>query len=266
MAIDPTAQIHPSAIVADGAQVGANVKIGAYSVVGADVTIGAETELKNHVSIDGYTVIGTGNKIFPFASLGQQPQDLKFAGERTLLQIGDTNTIREYCTMNPGTAGGGGETRVGHGNLFMNHVHIGHDCQIGDRAIFANAATLGGHVVVGDGAVIGGLAAVHQFCRIGTGAMIGGLAGIAADVIPYGNAFGERANLAGLNLIGLKRRGVDKADINALRAAYAALFDGDGTLAERAAAVTEQYGDNPLVAEVLAFVAEGGARHLTTPA
>lgn len=265
MPIDPSAQVHATAIIADGATIAADVRVGPYSVIGDDVTIGEGTEVKSHVSIDGHTVIGARNIIFPFASLGQRPQDLKYKGERTLLEIGDENTIREYVTMNPGTVGGGGVTRVGSGNLFMNHVHVGHDCIVGDGGIFANAATLGGHVTVGDRAVIGGLAAVHQNCRIGAGAMIGGLAGIAADVIPYGTALGERAHLAGLNLVGLKRRGAAKDEINGLRAAYAALFQSEGTLTERADAVAKAHGDNPLVAEVLAFITDGTSRHLTTP-
>lgn len=265
MTIDPSASIHASAIIADGARIGADVSIGAYCVIGPDVSIGPGTELKSHVSIDGHTRIGARNTIFPFASLGQQPQDLKFRGERTLLEIGDGNAIREYVTMNPGTEGGGGVTRVGDECLFMNHVHVGHDCIVGSRVIFANAATLGGHVVVGDGAVLGGLSAVHQRCRIGEGAMIGGLAGVVADVIPFGTVMGERAKLQGLNLLGLKRRGVDKAQISALRAAYAALFAPEGTLRERSDAVTEQYGDHPLVQQILAFIAEDTARRLTTP-
>ncbi len=266
MPVDPSASVHPTAIVEDGARIGAGVSIGAYSVIGAGVSVGAGTEIKTHVSIAGRTEIGADNRIFPFASLGQRPQDLKYRGEETLLSIGDGNTIREYVTMNPGTAGGGGETRVGDGNLFMNHVHIGHDCRVGSNIVFANAATLGGHVQVGDGAIIGGLAAVHQHCRIGHGAMIGGLAGIAADVIPYGNAFGERARLEGLNLVGLKRRGVERGHIHGLRAAYATLFGPEGgPLAERAAAVAAEHGDNPLVAEVLEFITGGSARHLTTP-
>ena len=265
MSIDPSAHIHPSAIIADGAQIGADVSIGAYCVIGPHVAIGAETVLKSHVSIDGHTRIGARNTIYPFASLGQPPQDLKYRGEPTLLEIGDGNTIREYVTMNPGTEGGGGVTRVGDGCLFMNHVHVGHDCIVGNNVIFANAATLGGHVVVGDGAVLGGLSAVHQRCRIGEAAMIGGLAGIVADVIPYGTAMGDRATLQGLNLLGLKRRGVGKAEIGELRAAYAALFTGGGTLSERRAAVAERYGDNPLVQQILAFIAEDTARHLTTP-
>jgi UDP-N-acetylglucosamine acyltransferase len=265
MAIDPSAQVHATAVVDDRAEIGANVVIGPFCVIGHDVTIGEGTELKAHVVVDGHTVIGKRNRIFPFASLGQEPQDLKYKGERTLLEVGDENTIREYVTMNTGTVGGGGVTRVGSGNLFMNYVHIGHDCIVGDGAIFANCATLGGHVTVGDRAVIGGLAAVHQHCRIGVGAMIGGLAGIAADVIPYGTALGERAHLSGLNLVGLKRRGAEKSDINGLRAAYGLLFEGEGTLTERAERVAASHGDNPLVAEVLAFITEGSSRHLTTP-
>lgn len=264
MPVDPSAIVHRTAIVEEGAEVGADVTIGAYSFVGPDVTIGAGTVLKNHVSVDGHTVMGEGNTVHPFASLGQQPQDLKYSGERTLLQIGSNNVIREYVTMNPGTTGGGGVTRVGDGCLFMNHVHIGHDCDVGSGAIFANVATLGGHVIVGDGAVIGGLAAVHQHCRIGTGAMIGGLAGVAADVIPFGTVMGERAKLMGLNLVGLKRRGIEKAQIHGLRAAYAELFERDGTLTERAEAVALSHGDNPLVQEILGFIGESSHRNIVT--
>lgn len=267
MAIDPSARIHPSAIVEDGAEIGPGVTVGAYCVIGHDVTLGAGCEIKSHVALAGYTRMGRDNTVYPFASLGQRPQDLKYAGERTLLEIGDGNTIREYVTMNPGTAGGGGVTRVGDGCLFMNHVHIGHDCEIGDKVILANAATLGGHVTIGAGAVIGGLAAMHQFCRIGAGAMIGGLSGVVADVIPYGTVMGERAHLAGLNLVGLRRRGAGKDEMAGLRSAYAALFEGEeGTLAERAQAVAAEYPGNSLVSDVLAFIAEGSSRHFTTPA
>lgn len=265
MTIDPSAVIHQTAIIGEGAVIGAKVSIGAYCVIGSDVTVGAGSMLKNHVSIEGHTVMGAGNTVFPFASLGQPPQDLKYAGERTLLQIGDKNVIREYVTMNPGTTGGGGVTSVGDGCLFMNHVHIGHDCRVGNGVIFANVATLGGHVVIGDGAVIGGLAAVHQHCRIGTGAMIGGLAGVAADVIPFGTVLGERAKLMGLNLVGLKRRGIDKAQIHGLRGAFTALFEGEGTLAERAEAVALSHGDNPLVLELLGFINEASHRNFVTP-
>ncbi|MEM7613811.1 MAG: acyl-ACP--UDP-N-acetylglucosamine O-acyltransferase [Pseudomonadota bacterium] len=265
MSIHPSAEIHATAIVEDGATIGEGVKIGAYSVIGPDVTLGAGCTVLNHVSIAGWTTMGDGNRIFPFASLGQPPQDLKYAGERTLLEIGSDNVVREHVTMNPGTEGGGGVTRVGNGGLFMNFVHVGHDCIVGDRVIFANAVTLGGHVLVGDGAVLGGLAAVHQRCRIGAGAMIGGLAGVAADVIPYGTVAGERAKLMGLNLVGLKRRGMPKDEINGLRSAFSALFEGEGTLGQRAEAVTESHGDNALVQEILSFIAEGSARHFVTP-
>jgi len=264
MAIADTAQIHPTAVIAEGAQVAAKVTVGAYAVIGSDVSIGNGTEVKSHVCIDGWTQIGAENTIFPFASLGQQPQDLKFSGERTLLKIGDKNTIREYVTMNPGTAGGGGETRVGNGNLFMNHVHIGHDCIVGNDAIFANAATLGGHVNVGDGAVLGGLAAVHQFCRIGRGAMIGGMAGVVADVIPFGMVMGERAHLAGLNLVGLKRRGARKDEMHELRGIYARLFEGEGTLTDRVSVLLDE-DHGTLVAELLEFIGTSSSRRITTP-
>lgn len=266
MTIDPSAKIHATAIVADGATIGADVSIGPYCVIGEKVTIGAGTEIKSHVCIDGITTLGAGNIVFPFASLGQRPQDLKYAGEPTTLEIGDRNTIREHVTMNPGTVGGGSVTRVGSGGLFMNYVHIGHDCIIGDNVILANVATLGGHVTVGDGAIIGGLAAIHQHCRIGHGAMIGGMSGVIADVIPFGTVQGERAHLAGLNLVGLRRRGMAKSDINGLRAAFTILFAEEGTMTDRREAVAMSHGDNPLVAEVLTFIDTASSRQLTTPA
>ncbi|WP_112322592.1 acyl-ACP--UDP-N-acetylglucosamine O-acyltransferase [Oceanibium sediminis] len=265
MSISADASIHPTAVIADGAAIGAGVSIGPYCVIGAKVTLADGVELKSHVCIDGITSIGAGTVIFPFASIGQRPQDLKYRGEDSTLVVGARNTIREYVTMNPGTEGGGGITSVGDGNLFMNHVHVGHDCIIGSSCVFANAATLAGHVIVEDRVIVGGLAGIHQFCRIGQGAMIGGMAGVVADVIPYGTVMGERAKLAGLNLVGLKRGGAAKSDISGLRAAYSALFTGEGTLAERTASVRENHADNPLVAQVLDFLTSDTARHVTTP-
>ena len=182
------------------------------------------------------------------------PQDLKFRGERVELIIGARNTIREHVTMNPGTAGGGGVTRVGDDNLFMMSTHVAHDCRIGNRVIMANNAALAGHCVVEDFVVIGGLAAVHQHVRIGRGAMIGGLAGVVADVIPYGSVMGERAHLAGLNLVGLKRRQAGRAEINGLRAAFGEMFAGEGNLQERVRRAGESHPGNPLVKEVVDFV------------
>lgn len=265
MGIDPSADIHRLACIEDGATVGPGCKIGPFVCVGPEVTLGEGVELKSHAVIDGWTEIGDGTVIFPFASIGQIPQDLKFAGERTKLEIGKNNRIREYATMNPGTEGGGGLTKVGDGCLFMVGTHVGHDCMVGNNVVMANSAALGGHAVVEDNVIIGALAAVHQFCRIGHGAMIGGLAGVVADVIPYGTVFGERATLEGLNLVGLKRRGVDKNSIHGLRNAFKLLFTGTGSLRDRAASLQAEYASNALVQEVCEFLLADTARHVTVP-
>ncbi|MFN3614014.1 MAG: acyl-ACP--UDP-N-acetylglucosamine O-acyltransferase, partial [Rubrimonas sp.] len=215
-------EIHPSSVVDPAARLGQGVRIGPFCCVGPDVTLGDGVELISHVAVAGVTSIGAGTRVWPFASLGHQPQDLKFRGERSVLEIGAGNMIREGVTMNPGTEGGGGVTRVGDRGLFMVGVHVGHDCIVGDNVIMANNATLGGHVVVGDFAVLGGISAVHQKVRIGAGAMVGGMTGVEKDVIPYGSVIGDRARLAGLNLVGLKRRGVPHDQIHGVRACYRA--------------------------------------------
>lgn len=265
MSIDTTAEIHPTAVIAEGARIGPGCRVGPYCVIGGDVELGPGVVLHSHVALDGVTRIGEGTRVFPFASLGHVPQDLKFGGERVELVIGARNTIREHTTMNPGTAGGGGVTRVGDDNLFMMSTHVAHDCTIGSHVVMANNATLAGHCVVGDFVVLGGLAAVHQRVRLGRGAMIGGLAGVVADVIPYGSVMGERAHLAGLNLVGLKRRGADRADVNALRRAFGELFGGSGTLQERVAAAAERYVDNPLAMEIIDFITSESQRSFTVP-
>ena len=267
MTIAPSAVIHPTAIVEPGASIGPGVTIGPYCVIGAEVSLAAGVRLHSHVVIAGVTAIGEGTEIWPFASVGSAPQDLKYHGERTELIIGARNRIREYATLNPGTASGGGVTRVGDDNLLMMSIHVAHDCILGNGIIMVNHATLSGHVVVEDNVILGGLSAVHQFCRLGRGAMIGGMAGVAADVIPYGTVMGERAHLAGLNLTGLKRRGVDRATIHGLRAAFGEIFGpgGEGNLQERAAAAGSRRADNPLVQEVVAFVAADSARAFTLP-
>lgn len=258
--------IHPTAVIENGATIGAGARVGPYCVIGAQVKIGADAVLHSHVSIAGDTEIGEGTQIFPFTSLGHAPQDLKFKGEKSRLVIGRNNTIREHVTMNPGTEGGGLLTKVGDNCLFMVGTHVAHDCILGDHVIMANNATLAGHVHVGDGAIIGGLSAVHQFVRIGAGAMIGGMSGVESDVIPFGSVIGERAWLAGLNLIGLKRRKLERADIHALRNAFKQLFESDeGTLADRAESVRSQYGDTPVVAEVLKFMGADSSRKLLVP-
>lgn len=258
--------IHPTAIIEPGAVIGEGSHIGPYCVIGAEVKLGSHVRLHSHVSIAGDTEIGDGTHIFPFTSLGHAPQDLKFKGEKTRLTIGKNNTIREHVTMNPGTEGGGSLTSVGDNCLFMVGTHVAHDCRVGNHVIMANNATLAGHVTVGDGAVIGGLAAVHQFVRIGAGAMIGGLSGVEHDVIPYGSVIGERAWLAGLNLIGLKRRQLDRESIHAIRHTFKDIFGvAEGTIATRAAKVREQYGHIPAVVELLAFIDTKSHRSLLVP-
>jgi UDP-N-acetylglucosamine acyltransferase len=266
MAIHPSAKIHPTAVIEDGAEIGEGCRIGAYCVIGPEVSIGARSVLESHVAVAGTTRMGEENHVFPFASIGHIPQDLKFRGEPVELIVGSRNRIREHVTMNPGTGDGGGVTRVGDDNLLMMAVHVAHDCIIGDNVIMANNATLGGHVIVEDFVVLGGLAAVHQFVRLGRGSMIGGLAGVVADVIPYGSVMGERAHLAGLNLVGLKRRGAGRGDINGLRSAFSEMFEGAGTLQERVTRAGERHPGNPLVAEVVTFVTAESARSFTVPA
>ncbi|WP_118132451.1 acyl-ACP--UDP-N-acetylglucosamine O-acyltransferase [Oceanicella sp. SM1341] len=265
MSIHPEARIHPSSVIEDGATIGAGCVIGPFCTVGADVRLAERVELVSHVAVAGHTEVGTETRIWPFASIGHQPQDLKYRGEATRLVIGARNMIREHVTMNPGTAGGGGVTRIGDGGLFMMSAHIGHDCMVGDGVVLANNATLGGHVQMGDNVVMGGLSAVHQWCRIGRGAMIGGVCGVVHDVIPHGLVVGDRARLQGLNLVGLKRRGVPRDELHALRAAYKELFEGEGPLAERARAVSERWPENPLVAEIAGFILADSSRSFCTP-
>jgi UDP-N-acetylglucosamine acyltransferase len=266
MLIDSSASIHPTAVIEPGARIGAGCAIGPLCVVGPEVTLHRGVALKSHVVVAGWTEVGADTVIFPFASIGHIPQDLKYDGERTQLRIGARNRIREYVTMNPGTRGGGGLTRVGDDGLYMMGVHVGHDSLVGNGVIMANNASLGGHCVISDNVVIGALAGIHQYCRVGQGAMIGGLAAVVGDVIPYGTITGERAHLSGLNLVGLRRRGVDKSDINGLRAAFKALFEGQGNLKERAARVQVQYAGNALVTEITGFVLSQSDRSISTPA
>ena len=254
--------IHPSAIVAPGATIGEGARIGPWCTVGPEVVIGDGAELVSHVVVDGRTRIGPGAKLWPFATVGLPPQDLKYKGEPTETEVGARTQVREHVTIHRGTVTGTGVTRVGADCLLMAVVHVAHDCDIGDGVIVANNVVMGGHVQIGDGAVIGGAAALHQFVRIGRGAMIGGVSGVEADVIPFGTVIGNRARLTGLNVIGLKRRGVDRARMHALRAAFRRVFFGDQVFAERVAAVRAEYGGEPLVAEMLAFVEAPSKRGL----
>jgi len=260
-----TVTIHPSAIVDPAAKLGEGVNIGPFCVVGPDVTLGDGVRLVSHVAVDGRTSIGAETVIYPFASIGHRPQDLKFHGEPSELVIGARNQIREHVTMNPGTEGGGMITRVGDDGLFMMGSHVAHDCIVGDHVIMANNATLGGHVTLGDYVIIGGLSAVRQFVRIGSHAMIGGMSGVENDVIPFGLVMGDRARLAGLNLVGLERRGFKKDDIHALRAAYRMLFGPEGTFAERVDEVGRDFGGRALISDVLSFIRAKEARSLCQP-
>lgn len=257
--------IHPTAIIADGATLGAGVRIGPYCIVGAQVTLADGVVLHSHAVVEGVTEIGEGTEIFPFASIGHRPQDKKFNGEASRLVIGKRNVIREHVTMNPGTEGGGMLTKVGDDNLFMASSHVAHDCMVGNHVILANNATLAGHVTVGDGAIIGGLSAVHQFVRIGEYAFIGGMSAVEKDVIPFGTVKGERATLDGLNLVGLKRRNVERERIHALRHVFKELFlSSEGTLAERAEKLRASY-TQPEASALLAFVLTDTARAFCTP-
>lgn len=247
--------VHPTAIVARTARLDAGVRVGPYAVIGGEVTIGARTWVGAHAVIGGWTVIGTDNRIFPFASLGGPPQDLKFRGEASRLEIGSGNAIREYVTMNPGTASGGMVTRVGDGSLFMANAHVGHDCTVGDTVVLANSAALAGHVAVEAHAIIGGLAGVHQFTRVGESAMCGAGAMVSQDVPPFCTASGDRARLFGLNLIGLKRRGFADDTVRALKRVYRALFLAKEPLEAALARARAVAGDVPEAAQLVAFVA-----------
>lgn len=257
--------IHSTAIVKDGAQVGENVSIGPYCVVGADVTLGDGVTLASHVVVNGRTRVGANTRFYPFASIGHQPQDMKYKGEPSELIIGCNTIIREHVTMNPGTAGGGMVTRVGNNCLIMVGSHVAHDCQIGDHAILVNNATLGGHVRIEEWAIIGGLSAVHQFARIGRHAMVGGMSGVENDVIPYGSVVGNRAHLSGLNIVGLKRRDFSRDTIHALRNAYRLLFAPEGTMTERLADVVATFGDNEPVMEIVDFIRVDSSRAICQP-
>ena len=260
------AEIHPTAIVEDGAQIAEDVQIGPYALIGPQAEIGAGSVIDGHVVIQGHTIIGRNAHVFSFASLGSPPQHLAYRGEDTRLVIGDDNIIREHVTMNPGTVQGGGATRVGSNCLFMAGSHVAHDCEVGDNVIFANNATLGGHVRVENFVFLGGLCAIHQFCRIGAYAFVGGAAAVPGDVIPYGSVNGNHAHLAGLNVIGMKRRGLSREIIHDLRAAYRLMFADEGTFQERIADVSEIYGHREELRQIIEFIRAESSRPLVTPA
>lgn len=260
-----SSQVHPTAVVDPKAQIGEDVSIGPFCVIGPDVTLGARTKLMSHVVIDGVTTLGEDNVVYPFATLGGPPKHTAHKGEPTQLVIGDRNLIREHATMNTGTVGGGGVTRVGSDGLYMIESHVGHDCVVGDSVILTKQATLGGHCEVGDFVIVGGLAAVHQRTRVGRHAMIGGLAAVVKDVIPYGSVWGNHAHLEGLNLLGLKRRGFSRETINAMRAAYRMLFANEGTFNERLEDTVETYASCPEVMEIVDFIRTDASRPICLP-
>lgn len=260
--------VHSTAIVAPGARLGQGVSIGPYCIIGENAVLADNVTLDSHVVVAGHTSIGRNTRVYSFCSLGTPPQHLKYAGEPTRLVIGEGNVIREHVTMNTGTAQGGGITTVGDRNFFMVNTHVAHDCHVGSQVVMANNAVLGGHVTVGDFCVFGGNAAVHQFVRIGRYAMITGVAGVADDVIPYGFAYplyNVRASLAGLNLVGLKRRGFARDDIRTLRTAYRLLFAEEGTLKERLDDVASMYGGHEAVMEIVNFIRVDTSRSICLP-
>jgi UDP-N-acetylglucosamine acyltransferase len=258
-------EVHPTAVVSPRARIGADVRIGPYSVIGDDVVLRDGVELISHVVVAGRTEIGAGTRIFPFASIGHQPQDLKYNGEPSRLYIGERCVIRENVTINPGTLGGGMETRIGDDCLFMASSHVAHDCKVGNNVVMANYCGLAGHAVVGDFATFGGTCVVHQFVRIGAHSFIGAQSMVDADVIPYGMAIGNRAKLGGLNLVGLRRRKFDREVIHSLRAAYRMIFSSEGTLRERVDDAANMFKSEPLVQEVVNFITAANDRPLCMP-
>ncbi|MBN9342961.1 MAG: acyl-[acyl-carrier-protein]--UDP-N-acetylglucosamine O-acyltransferase [Caedibacter sp. 38-128] len=253
-------QIHPTAVVEPTVKLGKGVKIGPYCVLSGDVILEDEVHLISHVVIAGHTTIGAKTTIYPFASIGHLPQDLKHKGEPSLLKIGKHNVIREYVTMQGGTEGGGLVTTIGNHCFFMASSHVAHDCTLGNHIIMANCATLAGHVQVADYAIIGGLSAIHQFVRIGQHAIIGGMSAVENDVIPYGSVKGDRANLYGINMVGLKRRNFTRETVECLRIAYKDIFEGSLPLKDRAENAAQKYKDEKTVQEIIEFILSSEAK------
>lgn len=256
--------IHPSSVIAETAVIGADCTIGPFCIVGPQVVLGKGVTLKSHVVVDGDTHIGDDTVVFSFAVIGEIPQDLKFDGEKSSVRIGARNRIREHVTINLGTAGGGAVTQIGDDNLLMAGCHIAHDAQVGNRVVIVNSVAVAGHCVIEDDVIIGGLSGVHQWVRIGQGAIIGALSMVTHDVIPHGLVVGPRGELDGLNLVGLKRKGVPRADITALRAAFLAIKDGEGTLHDRAERLKAEL-DSDYVRQMVDFILGESDRGLLTP-
>ena len=256
--------IHKTSIIDKNAKITQTAKIGPYTIIGSNVEIGDEVEIHSHVNIVGNTKVGKGTKIFPFASVGSQPQDLKYKGEKNSLIIGKNNIIREYVTINPGTKGGGAITKIGDNCLFMISSHVAHDCQIGNDVVIANNVPLGGHVTIEDSVIIGGNSAVQQFTRIGRLAMVGGMTGVLKDVIPFGLSFGNRNYLKGINLIGLRRNKYENKKIIELNEAYKKIFSSKN-LHENLSKINGEFKDNKLVQEVTEFISRDKKRPICTP-
>ena len=256
--------IHKTAIISTKAKISSNVEIGPYAVIGPNVEINEDVIIHSHVNITGHTTIGKNNRIFPFASIGNIPQDLKYNGEETKLIIGDGNTIRENTTINTGTVGGGNLTKIGNNSLLMIGVHIAHDCSIGNNVVIANSGAIAGHAVIDDDVIIGGNCGVQQFTRIGKMAMIGGMTGVSRDVIPYGLSLGNRNYLNGINVIGLRRKKISNKEILSLTDAYKEIFKTE-VLSKNLNNLNEKYSDNPLVTDVLDFINKDKKRPICTP-
>lgn len=256
--------IHPSAVIEEGAQIGEGCSIGPFCHIGPEVKLGAGCTIHSHVVIKGDTDMGAHNTVFSFAVIGEIPQDKKFGGEKTRLEIGDNNRIREHVTINTGTEGGGGLTKIGHNCLLMAGCHIAHDVIMSNNVIVVNSAAVAGHCIIEDDVIIGGLSGIHQFVRIGQGAIIGAVTMVTNDVMPYGLVQAPRGELDGLNLVGLKRRGVERTDITQLRAAFQMLAQGEGTFHERAQRLTEEFGSQ-YVAQIAEFITAASDRSYLTP-
>jgi len=256
--------IHKTAIISKTAKIDDKVEIGPYSIIGPDVKISNNTKIHSHVNIVGNTIIGSGNEIFPFASIGTPPQDLKYKGEKNSLIIGDNNKFREYVNINPGTEQGGGITKIGFNNLFMVYCHIAHDCDISNNVVLANNVQVGGHVTIEKNAIVGGSCAIHQFSRIGESAMIGGMTGVLSDVIPYGLSLGNRNNLAGLNLIGLRRAKISNENIKIMQQAYDIIFKSENFISN-IDNLSSEMKKNEFVVKIINFINSDKKRPISTP-
>ena len=256
--------IHDTAIISETSKLGDNVEIGAYSIIGPNVKISNNTKIHSHVNITGNTSIGTGNEIFPFSSIGTPPQDLKYKGEKNSLIIGDNNKFREYVNINPGTEQGGGVTKIGNNNLFMVYCHVAHDCTVSNNIVLANNVQVGGHVSIQNNAIIGGSCAVHQFSRIGESSMIGGMTGVLSDVIPFGLSLGNRNNLAGLNLIGLRRAKVSNENIKIIQEAYNIIFKSSN-FRSNIENLNSDIKKNQFVSKIIDFINSDKKRAIAVP-